>query len=90
MSLGSQVARLHPASRAATVGRLDATDHTTSTVLSCRVGAARFGLGMEMGPQTVTVQWHDTSGALHSQDIKLTTGTHNLMLTDTIKEIPQS
>jgi hypothetical protein len=50
----------------------------------------RFGLGMDMGPQTVTVQWHDTSGALHSQDIKLTTGTHNLMLTDTIKEVPQS
>jgi len=50
----------------------------------------RFGLGMNMGPQTVTVQWHDTSGALHSQDVTLTTGTHSLMLTDTVKEIPQS
>ena len=50
----------------------------------------RFGLGMNMGPQDVTVQWHDTSGALHSQDITLATGTHNLMLTNTIKEVPQS
>ncbi|NUR28970.1 MAG: RNA-binding protein, partial [Catenulispora sp.] len=31
----------------------------------------RFGLGMDMGPQKLTIQWHDASGALHSQDTTL-------------------
>jgi hypothetical protein len=49
----------------------------------------RFGLGMDMAPQQVTITWHDTTGALHTQDTTLPGGTHTLMLTDTIQEIPQ-
>ncbi len=50
----------------------------------------RFGLGEQSGPVPATVQWRDTAGALHQQKITLTPGTHNLMLTDTVKEVPQS
>jgi hypothetical protein len=47
----------------------------------------RFGLGSYSGPVTVTIQWPDNSGALHSQTIRLAPGTHNLMLTSTVKEV---
>jgi enediyne biosynthesis protein E4 len=46
----------------------------------------RFGLGSYSGPVTVTVEWPDNSGTLHQQTILLTPGTHNLMLTSTVKE----
>jgi hypothetical protein len=50
----------------------------------------RFGTGMYMGPVTATICWHDASGAMHKQDISLKSGTHTLMLTDSIQEAPQS
>jgi hypothetical protein len=50
----------------------------------------RFGLGSYSGPVTATIQWHDTAGALHQQTIRLSPGTHNLMLTSTVKEVSGS
>jgi hypothetical protein len=47
----------------------------------------RFGLGRYSGPVTVTIQWPDNSGALHEQTISLAPGTHNLMLTSSVREI---
>lgn len=50
----------------------------------------RFGLSSYSGPVTVTIQWHDTAGALHQQTVQLAPGTHNLMLTNTVKEVSGS
>lgn len=46
----------------------------------------RFGLGSYSGPVTVTIQWPDNSGVPREQTITLTPGTHNLMLTSSVKE----
>jgi enediyne biosynthesis protein E4 len=47
----------------------------------------RFGLGGYSGPVTVTIEWPDNSGVLHRQTITLSAGTHNLMLTGSVKEV---
>jgi hypothetical protein len=50
----------------------------------------RFGLGSYHGPVTVTIQWPDNSGVSVKQTIQLSPGTHNLMLTSTVKEVSGS
>jgi enediyne biosynthesis protein E4 len=50
----------------------------------------RFGLGSYSGPVTATLQWPDNSGVLHTQTVTLSQGTHNLMLTSTVKEVSGS
>ncbi|HEX6519184.1 MAG TPA: ASPIC/UnbV domain-containing protein [Streptosporangiaceae bacterium] len=50
----------------------------------------RFGLGSYSGPVSATIQWHDNAGALHQQTVQLAAGTHNLMLTSTVKEVSGS
>lgn len=47
----------------------------------------RFGLSGYSGPVTVTIQWPDNSGAQHTQTVTLAPGTHNLMLTGSVKEV---
>jgi hypothetical protein len=49
-----------------------------------------FGLGSFNGPVTVTLHWRDASGQLRHQALTLTPGTHNLLLTSTVKEVPNS
>jgi hypothetical protein len=51
---------------------------------------AYFGLGSYHGPVTVRLHWRDAGGQLHYQSITLTPGTHNLLLTSTAKEVPNS
>jgi len=46
-----------------------------------------FGLGSYMGAATVHIQWRDTTGALHTQNLQLMPGSHSLVLTDTAKEV---
>ena len=41
-----------------------------------------------MGPVTVNLQWHDTTGHLHEQTTRLSPGTHDLVLTDSVQEVP--
>jgi hypothetical protein len=50
----------------------------------------RFGLGADAGPVPATIQWRDTAGALHHQDVTLSPGAHNLILTDTVQEATHS
>jgi len=47
-----------------------------------------FGFGMYMGPVQVHLQWRDTAGALHTQDLQMTEGSHTLMLTGNAQEVP--
>jgi len=49
-----------------------------------------FGLGSYHGPVTVHLHWRDASGQFRDQAITLTPGTHNLLLTSTVKEVPNS
>ena len=46
-----------------------------------------FGLGSFSGAATVNLQWRDTSGALHQQQLQLTPGVHSLVLSDTAREV---
>lgn len=46
-----------------------------------------FGLGAYRGPVTVRLQWPDPQGRLHRQILRLTPGTHDLLLTSTVKEV---
>ncbi|WP_327044148.1 FG-GAP-like repeat-containing protein [Microbispora sp. NBC_01189] len=48
----------------------------------------RFGLGSYAGPVSARVRWRDVGGASHQQSLSLTPGVHNLMLTDSVKEVP--
>lgn len=48
----------------------------------------RFGLGSYMGPVTVHLQWRDTNGVLHHQTERLNPGTHSLVLTSDVQEVP--
>jgi hypothetical protein len=41
-----------------------------------------------MGSSSVEVKWRDVNGAMHAQTVNLAMGTHNLMLTDHIQEVP--
>ena len=50
----------------------------------------RFGLGSYSGPVTVTIQWPGAAGAADKQTIQLTPGTHDLMLTNAVKEVSGS
>lgn len=47
-----------------------------------------FGFGTYMGPVQVHLQWRDNAGALHTQDLQMTEGSHTLMLTDAASEVP--
>jgi hypothetical protein len=47
-----------------------------------------FGLGSYHGPVTVLLHWRDATGQLRTQTLTLTPGTHNLLLTNTFKEVP--
>lgn len=49
-----------------------------------------FGLGSYSGPVTASMHWRDASGQLRTQTLKLTPGTHNLLLTNSFKEVPNS
>jgi hypothetical protein len=46
-----------------------------------------FGLGSFSGAATVNLQWRDTSGQPHQQQLQLTPGVHSLVLTDTAREV---
>jgi hypothetical protein len=48
----------------------------------------RFGLGDYMGQSNVKIQWHDTTGALHEQTLKLMPGSHTIQLTNQAQEVP--
>lgn len=45
------------------------------------------GLGAATGPVSAEISWRDSAGGAHRQTMSLTTGSHTLMLTDTIQEL---
>ncbi|MFG1848082.1 CRTAC1 family protein [Micromonospora carbonacea] len=47
-----------------------------------------FGLGASSGPVTVDLRWRDLNGQQHSTSQQLTAGTHTLVLTDRVEEVP--
>jgi hypothetical protein len=47
-----------------------------------------FGFGTYMGPVQVHLQWRDTQGRLHAQDMQLPEGSHTLMLSGDAQEVP--
>jgi hypothetical protein len=49
-----------------------------------------FGLGSYHGPVMVRLHWREASGQLRYQTLTLNPGTHNLLLTSTVKEVPNS
>jgi hypothetical protein len=49
-----------------------------------------FGLGSYHGPVTVRLHWRDASGQLIQRTLTLSPGTDNLLLTNTVKEVPNS
>jgi hypothetical protein len=49
-----------------------------------------FGLGSYTGPVSVHIQWTDSQGHLRNQTLQMTSGIHDLMLTNVAKEIPNS
>jgi hypothetical protein len=51
-----------------------------------RSNEVHIGLGNISGPVQVHLQWRDRSGALHQQDLQLTTGWHTLQLGSQAKE----
>jgi len=48
----------------------------------------RFGLGTDSGPVTVDLRWRDINGQQHKATQRLTAGTHTLVLTDRVEEVP--
>lgn len=46
------------------------------------------GLGSYNGPATVRLSWRDANGTRHQQTMKLTPGTHTLMLANDAQEVP--
>ncbi|MFG2049445.1 ASPIC/UnbV domain-containing protein [Micromonospora sp. NPDC048935] len=46
------------------------------------------GLGAVNGPVGVDLRWRDLDGTLHTSSQQLTTGTHSLVLTDRVQEVP--
>nr|WP_223874623.1 CRTAC1 family protein [Salinispora fenicalii] len=46
------------------------------------------GLGDAAGPVTVDLRWRDLGGDLHSTTQQLSPGTHTLVLTDRVQEVP--
>jgi enediyne biosynthesis protein E4 len=49
-----------------------------------------FGLGSYNGPVTVKLHWRSSGGQLIERTITLAPGTHNLLLTNTVTEVPSS
>ncbi|SCG58949.1 CRTAC1 family protein [Micromonospora halophytica] len=47
-----------------------------------------FGLGASSGPVTVDLRWRDLNGQMHRTSQQLTAGTHTLVLTDRVEEVP--
>ncbi|MFE2912566.1 CRTAC1 family protein [Kitasatospora indigofera] len=47
-----------------------------------------FGLAAYDGPVTVELCWRDTSGAMHEKTEQLRPGTHSLLLTSDVQEVP--
>ncbi|MCX5210006.1 CRTAC1 family protein [Kitasatospora sp. NBC_00240] len=47
-----------------------------------------FGLAAYNGPVTVELCWRDTSGAMHEKTEQLQPGTHSLLLTSDVQEVP--
>ncbi|MFY1636730.1 CRTAC1 family protein [Solwaraspora sp. WMMB335] len=47
-----------------------------------------FGLGDVSGPVTADLRWRDLDGNLHSTTQQLSAGTHTLVLTDRVQEVP--
>nr|AAO25871.1 UnbV [Streptomyces citricolor] len=48
----------------------------------------RFGLGTYHGPVTADLTWRDAGGTLHQTTKQLSPGTHSLMLTSDVQEVP--
>lgn len=48
----------------------------------------RAGLGADSGPVTVDLRWRDLGGRFHKVTQQLTAGTHTLVLTDRVEEVP--
>ncbi|MFD4660028.1 FG-GAP repeat domain-containing protein [Kitasatospora sp. NPDC058444] len=48
----------------------------------------RFGLGNHQGPVTAVLKWRDANGGLHEKTEQITPGTHSLMLTSDVQEVP--
>jgi hypothetical protein len=48
----------------------------------------RAGLGAESGPVTVELRWRDLNGQFHNVSQQFTAGTHTLVLTDRVEEVP--
>jgi enediyne biosynthesis protein E4 len=46
-----------------------------------------FGLGTYHGPVTVQLHWRGTNGDIYRQTLRLTRGTHELLLTSTAQEV---
>ncbi|WP_371483250.1 CRTAC1 family protein [Kitasatospora sp. NBC_00315] len=47
-----------------------------------------FGLGAHSGPVTVELSWRDTNGVQHKKSEQLTPGTHSLVLSSDVQEVP--
>ena len=47
-----------------------------------------FGLGSYDGPVTVDLHWRDSAGQLIQQTLRLSPGTHDLLLSNAVKEVP--
>jgi len=47
-----------------------------------------FGLGAYSGPVTAQVEWRDAHGGPHTQALRLAPGTHTLVLSSDIQEVP--
>ncbi|SCF16339.1 Repeat domain-containing protein [Micromonospora haikouensis] len=47
-----------------------------------------FGLGDSSGPVTVDLRWRDLNGQQHATSQQLTAGTHTLVLSDRVEEVP--
>jgi hypothetical protein len=48
----------------------------------------RAGLGGDSGPVSIALRWRDLDGHLHTATQQLTAGTHTLVLTDRVEEVP--
>ncbi|WP_446686977.1 CRTAC1 family protein [Phytohabitans kaempferiae] len=48
----------------------------------------RAGLGADSGPVTVDLRWRDINGQFHTASQSFTAGTHTLVLTDRVEEVP--
>jgi enediyne biosynthesis protein E4 len=48
----------------------------------------RFGLGAATGPVTARVNWRDADGQLRNEAVQLAPGTHSLVLSSTVQEVP--